>query len=142
MSSSRPIRAARSGGRHARLDADPARRAQAVRDRLAVEQPAVATGRLQRVPQRVPEVQGDPAAAGVALALVRQHDLHLRPRAALDDLGDGARRERRLIAPRDRRAVLLEELEQPLVAERGHLDRLAERGPALALGSVRRPRRR
>ena len=33
--------------RHADIDADPARRAQAVRDRLAMEQGAVAAGRLE-----------------------------------------------------------------------------------------------
>ena len=51
-----------------------------------------------------------------------------------------ARCEDRRIAPRDRRAVGLEQLEQPLVAERRHLDRLAEGGPHLALGE--RPQQR
>ena len=62
-------------------------------------------------------------------------------RAALDDLGDRAGRRR----PRRRRArspspSRLEQLEQPLVAEGGHLDRLAERRPPLALGQ--RPQER
>ncbi len=43
------------------------------------------------------------------------------------------------IAVGDRRAVRLEQLEQPLVAEGRHLDRLAERGPELSLGE--RPER-
>ena len=55
-------------------------------------------------------------------------------RRPLDDLGDDARCEDRRIDPRDRRAVGLEQLEQPLVAEGRHLDRLAEGGPQLALG--------
>ena len=58
---------------------------------------------------------------------------------SLDDLGDGARLERRRVAAGDRLAVGLEQREQPLVAERGHLDGLAERGPPLALGE--RPQR-
>ena len=52
----------------------------------------------------------------------------------------GTRRERRRVAAGDRLAVALEQLEQPLVAERGHLDRLAEGGPPLALGE--RPQHR
>ena len=48
--------------------------------------------------------------------------------------GDGAGREGRRIARRDRRAVGLEELEEPLVPEHRHLHRLAERRPELALG--------
>ena len=42
--------------------------------------------------------------------------------------------EHRVIAARDRRTVGLQQLEKPLVAERRHLDRLAERCPPLALG--------
>ena len=53
---------------------------------------------------------------------------------SLDDLREGARFEDGEIAPGDRRAVGLEELEEPLVAERGHLDRLAQSGPELAFG--------
>ena len=50
--------------------------------------------------------------------------------AALHELGDGARLEDRLVAAGDRRPVGLEQLEQPLVAEGGHLDRLARARPA------------
>ena len=77
-----------------------------------------------------------------ALALVGQDHLDLRPAGPLDELGDDARREDRRVAARDRRAVGLEQLEQPLVAEGGHLDRLAEGGPQLALGERPQERRR
>ena len=46
--------------RHAELLADPRRRPQPVRDRLAVEQLAEPARRLERVAQRVAEVQRDP----------------------------------------------------------------------------------
>ena len=84
--------------RHADLDADPRRRAQPVRDRLAVEQLAEAGRRLDRVAERVPEVERDPPAGGAALALVGDDDLDLGPGGPLDDLGDDARRERRRVA--------------------------------------------
>ena len=53
---------------------------------------------------------------------------------ALDELGQHARGEDRRIDPSDGGAVGLEQLEEALVAEGGHLDRLPERGPHLALG--------
>ena len=77
--------------RDARLDPDPCGRAQPVGDRLAVEQAAVAAGRLERVPERVPQVEGDPAAARAALALVGKDDLDLGPAGPLDQLGEDAR---------------------------------------------------
>ena len=136
------MRPARSGGRDAELDADPGRGAQAVGDRLAVEQPAVAGRRLDGMAERMAEVERDPAAGRIPLALVGHDDLDLGPARPLDELGDDARCEDRRIAPRDRRAVGLEQLEQPLVAEGRHLDRLAEGGPQLALGERPQERRR
>ena len=89
--------------------------------------------------ERVPEVQRDPAGGCLALAFIGHDHRDLRPGAALDDLGHdpgvediGGRRA--AIAG----AVGLEELEQALVAEDRHLDRLPERRSALALRQVRR----
>src|SRR6186713_3122862 len=67
------------GWRDSRLDPDPRGRPQPVGDRLTVEQAAVAAGRLQGVPERMSEVQCDPAPGGAALALVREDDLDLGP---------------------------------------------------------------
>ena len=53
------------------------------------------------------------------------------PSRPLDHLGERSRLRRRRVAGCDRRALRLEGLEQPLVAERGHLDRLREGRPAL-----------
>ena len=47
---------------------------------------------------------------------------------------DGAGGKDCRVATGDRRAVGLQHLEQPLVTKDGHLDGLAERGPALAFG--------
>ena len=67
-------------------------------------------------------------------------DLHLCPAGPLDQLGEAPDANVARLAAGDRRAVRLEQLEQSLVAERGHLDRLAERGPDLAFGE--RPQQR
>ena len=93
--------ASRALGRgDAELDADPGRGAQAVGDRLAVEQPAVAGGRLDGVAERVTQVERDPAAGRVALALVGQR----RPRPWPSPPARRARRRRPTRRPPDRRA--------------------------------------
>ena len=82
----------------------------------------------------VPQVQGDPAPRDAALPLVGEDHLDLGPAGALDQLGEDTRREDGLVVARERLSVGLEQFEQPLVAERRHLDRLTECGPHLALG--------
>ena len=119
--------------RHADLEADPNRSPQTVGDRLPVEQRAIPGGRLDRVADRMPEVERDPPAGRAALALIGDDDLDLGPAGPLDDLGKGSGREDRGVTSGDRLAIALEQDEQPLVAESCHLDRLAERGPKLAL---------
>src|SRR4029079_9620580 len=114
--------------------ADPDRRAEPICDRLAVEEPAEAGRRLDGMSERVPEIEGDPYTARVTLALVGEDDLDLGPAGALDELGDDARGQGGRLRPRQRRSVLLEKLEQTLVAEGRHLDRLAKGGPHVALG--------
>ena len=99
-SSSASIRAARAGGRDAHGRADPRRGAQAVRDRLAVEEVRVPVRGLQAVPDGVPQVQRDPPGHAGGLALVGEHGLDLRPRRALDDLGRGAALPRGAVAAR------------------------------------------
>ena len=90
------------GRRHAERPPDPDGAAQPVGDRLAVEEVAEAAGRLDRVAERVPEVQRDPAVGGALLLLVGVDDRDLRPRRPLDELGHGARRR----TPRRRRAAI------------------------------------
>ena len=63
-----PVRARRPASPPA--PADPARGAQAVGHRLAVEELAVAGRRLDGVPERVAQVQGDPSARRFVFALV------------------------------------------------------------------------
>ena len=126
--------------RHADRDADVTGGAQAVGDGFAMQELAVAGGRLERMPQGVPQVEGDPTTRRPLFALVGDDDLDLGPGTALDDLGDEPIVEGTRRALGDRLAVALEQLEQTLVAERGHLDGLAEGGPAMALGQ--RPERR
>ncbi len=87
--------------RHPHLDPDAAGRAQSVGDGLAMEQVPVPSRGLKGVTERVPEVQGDPAARGIAFPLVGGDDLDLRPAGPLDDLRD-ARRNRRPPAHRGR----------------------------------------
>ena len=134
-SSSAPIRAARDSGRHADLQPDPARRPQPVRHRLAMEEVAVPGGRLERVTERVAKVQRDPPTGSIPSRARRRR----RPRPWPSRPVRRPRRPRptrtRPASPRrDRRPVRLEKLEQALVAECRHLDRLAEGGPELALG--------
>jgi hypothetical protein len=83
----------------------------------------------------VPEVEGiRPPALCVASSARTTSTL---AQAARSTSSATAPDRRRVGRPGRCRAVRLEQLEQPLVAERGHLDGLAERGPDLALGSVR-----
>ena len=70
--------------------------------------------------------------------LIGDDDLDLGPGAALDELGDAAVVVDPRIAGGDGRPIGLEQLEQPVIAEGGHLDRLAKRRPPLAFGE--RPR--
>src|SRR5688500_20282487 len=86
------------------------------------------------------EVEGDPSTARPALALVGDDHLDLRPGTALDELRDHAALRGLWFATSDRVAVTLEQLEQPLVAERRHLHRLAEGGPSLSFGQGRKQR--
>jgi len=78
------------GRRHAQLGADPDRRAEPIRDRLAVEEPAEAGCRLDGMSERVPEIEGDPSTARVTLALVGEDDLDPCSARALDKLGEDA----------------------------------------------------
>jgi hypothetical protein len=90
--------------------------------------------RFDGMPERVAEVQPYPPGPTGALTLVRDDHLDLRPGAALDGFGDLASAGRAGISPGDRIAASLEQLEQSLVAQRGHLDRLAECRPPMPLG--------
>ena len=119
------------------LDADPARGAKPVRDGFPVQQLREPGRGLHGMAERVAQVERDPTAARPAFALVGDDDFDLRPGTSLHELRDVAALDGRRFPPRDRVAVAFEQLEQPLVAERGHLDRLAERGPPLALGKRR-----
>ena len=76
----------------------------------------------------------------VVFALVGEHDLHLRPGAPLHELGDDPPGVGVIGTRRDRLPVGLEQLEQPLVAQRGHLDGLTQRRPPMALGEGTRRR--
>ena len=125
--------------RDARLDADPAGSPQPVGHRLAVQQFAVTCRGLDGMTQRVPQVERDPTVGRDSLTFVGGHHRDLGPRRPFDQLRDGTRVEAGRVASRDRGAVRLEQLEQPLVAEGRHLDRLAQRGPKLSLGE--RPER-
>ena len=78
-------------GRQARdTHREPGGRPHADRHRLAVEQPPVAEARLDRVAERVAEVE---RGAGPArpLALVGEHDAHLGADRALDGAGERPR---------------------------------------------------
>ncbi len=70
------------------------------------------------------------------LTLVGGDDLDLGPGRPLHELRDPALVPCRVVAPGDRLASRLEELQQSLVAEEAHLDGLAEGGPSLALGQA------
>ena len=126
------MRSARSAWRNPNFDPDPHGRPKTVGDGLAMEKVAVARRRLDRVAQRVPEIQVDPAAARPALALIGDHDLQLGPAGALYDLGRRTTFEGGRIAASDGRPISLEQLEESVVAEGCHLGRLAEGGPELA----------
>ena len=94
-----------------------------------MEEIAIPGGRLDRMAERVAEIEHRTPGR---VALVGQDDLDLRPRGSLDDFRDRAAVERGRVTLGDRLALRLEQLEQPLVAEGGHLRRLAERGPEVA----------
>ena len=96
----------------------------------------VTRGGLQAMAHRVAQVQADSTGARVrvGLALVGGDDLDLLPGAALDQLGHGAVLENSVFSVHDRIPVRLEQLEQALVAEDGHLHRLPKRRAPLALG--------
>ena len=138
-SSSAPIRAARSGGVTPTLDTDPAGGAEPVGDGLAMEQRLVAARGLDGMAERVAEVQGSrPRPAGSAHRRARAR----RPGPPRPWPRPPARRARRRRpiskAASVPRAIAspsrLEQLEEALVAEGRHLDRLAEGRPTLSFG--------
>ena len=86
------------------------------------------------MPERVAQVERDPSATRPPLPLIGDDDFDLRPRAAFDEFRHVAVLDRIGLAGSDRLAMALEQLEQPLVAERRHLHRLTEGGPPLPLG--------
>ena len=104
---------------------------------LSVEDVRVAGRGLDAVGDRVAEVELDPNSP---LALVRGHDLDLRPGAALDELRQGPRLDRRARPRRQGRPFSLEEREDALVAEERVLDALAQRCPSLTRGQRRQER--
>ena len=120
-------------GRHADLQPDPARRPQTVRDRLAMEEVAVPGGSFERVTQRVAKVQCDPpTAASVSCSSA----------ATTSTLAQPARSTTSATAPDSNALGASRAIAGPLASRSsnsrsspnaGHLDRLAERGPQLAL---------
>ena len=118
-------------------------------DRLAVAPPPVAGGRLERVRERVAEVQRGPEAG---VALVRRDDAQLRARAALDHAGHGRqvaldhgpqRRQRAHVLPqapaRDQRRLHdLGEARAQLLAEAAFRARPDRSAPRRAGGTRRR----
>ena len=103
--------------------------AQAVGHCLAVEDRAVARGGLDAVADGMAEIERHPQPG---LALVGRHYFALGPGAAFDHFGHAARLELAFVAARDRLAGLLDQLQQPLVAQTAHLHDFAEGGPELA----------
>ena len=95
------------------------------------EQPAVPGRGLERMPERMPQVERH---APAVFALVRADHLDLRPGRPLDDLGQRAARDGFRVARRDGVTVVLEQREQALVAEDRHLRGLGKCGPPFALG--------
>src|SRR5207237_848185 len=73
------------------LEGDAHRGAEAVCNCLAVEQLAEPAGGLERVAQRVAQVESGPTGG---IALVAEDDLDLRPRRSFDDFRDGTGVER------------------------------------------------
>ena len=133
----RAIRRPRSGGVTPTALADRARGAQPVGHSLAVEQVAIAGRGLHGMPDRVSEVERDPAAIGAPFALVSRDDLDLRPAGSLDELRDATLLEGVRITTGDRLAICLEQREQPLVAEDEPPSSPPRRGrPAARSGSV------